>query len=134
MLLVDGNWLPLSIDVDIANLVEIKLIDQAILLYLPERLIYDRAADSNPLRERLAGRGIELICPHCQGRVRPPSQDGRTLRRHRHRWVVERTISWLQSFRRFVTRYEYCVFHFPQLCQARLHHDRAKMVLNLSLE
>lgn len=116
MLLVDSNGLPLSIDVDSASPAEVKLIepliDQAIMPYVPERLIYDRAADSDPLRERLADRGIELICPHRQGRVRPTSQDGRALRRYRHRWVVERTISWLQSFRRLVTRYEYYAFLF----------------------
>jgi len=116
MLLVDGNGLPLSIDVDSASPAEVKLIepliDQAIMPYVPERLIYDRAADSDPLRERLADRGIELICPHRQGRERPASQDGRALRRYRHRWVVERTISWLQSFRRLVTRYEYYAFLF----------------------
>jgi len=116
MLLVDGNGLPLSIDVDSASPAEVKLIepliDQAIMPYVPERLIYDRAADSDPLRERLADRGIELICPHRQGRVRPASQDGRALRRYRHRWVVERTISWMQSFRRLVTRYEYYAFLF----------------------
>jgi len=116
MLLVDGNGLPLSIDVESASPAEVKLIepliDQAILPYVPERLIYNRAADSDPPRERLADRGIELICPHRQGRVRPATQDGRALRRYRHRWVVERTISWLQSFRRLVTRYEYYAFLF----------------------
>lgn len=71
-----------------------------------------RAADSNPLRERLADRGIELGCPHRQGRERPASQDGCALRRYRHCWVVQRTISWLQSFRRLVTRYEYYAFVF----------------------
>lgn len=43
----------------------------------PSGLIYDRAADSDPLRRRLAERGIELICPHRQGRVRAATQDGR---------------------------------------------------------
>ncbi|MFO0883867.1 MAG: transposase [Pirellulales bacterium] len=121
MLLVDGNGLPLSIDVDSASPAEVKLIEpligQAILPYVPERLIYDRAADSDPLRERLADRGIELICPHRQGRVRPASQDGRALRRYRHRWVVHRIISRLQSFRRLVTRYEYYAFHFHKFAK-----------------
>ena len=116
MLLVDGNGLPLSIDVDSASPAEVKLIepliDQAILPYVPERFVYDRTADSVPLRERPVDRGIDPICPHRQGRVRPASQDGRALRRYRHRWVVERTISWLQSFRRLVTRYEYYAFLF----------------------
>src|SRR5687768_4385270 len=32
---------------------------------------------------------------------------GRPLRRFRRRWIVERTISWLQVFRRLVTRYKF---------------------------
>ena len=88
------------------------LLDQAVTPYVPSRLIYDRAADSDPLRERLAARDVELICPHRKGRVRPATQDGRPLRRYRKRWIIERTITWLQSFRRLVTRYEFYSFLF----------------------
>ncbi len=72
----------------------------------PERVIADKAYDSDPLRERLAERDIELIAPHRRNRVRPKTQDGRALRRYRRRWHVERTFSWLQNFRRLVVRYE----------------------------
>jgi transposase len=116
MVLVDGAGLPLAIDVDSASPAEVTLIepllDQAVTPYVPGRLIYDRAADSDPLRERLAAREIELICPHRRGRVRPTTQDGRPLRRYRKRWIVERTIAWLQSFKRLVTRYEVYSFLF----------------------
>ena len=116
MLLVDGNGLPLAVDVNAASPAEVTLIepllDQAVTPHVPNRLIYDRAADSDPLRERLADRGIELICPHRRGRVRPATQDGRPLRRYRKRWIVERTVSWLQAFRRLVTRYELYAFLF----------------------
>jgi transposase len=116
MVLVDGTGLPLAVDVESASLAEVTLIepllDQAVTEYVPDRLIYDRAADSDPLRERLAKRDIELICPHRRGRVKPPTQDGRPLRRYRKRWIIERTISWLQSFRRLVTRYEFYSFLF----------------------
>jgi hypothetical protein len=82
MLLVDGAGLPLAIDVDSASPAEVGLIepllDQAVTEYLPQRLVYDRAADSDTLRDRLAQRGIELICPHRKGRVRPATQDGRS--------------------------------------------------------
>jgi len=68
-------------------------------------LIYDRAADNDALRRRLKRRGIELICPNrCNKRVK--TQDGRPLRRYRRRWKIERTIAWLQNFRRLVVRYE----------------------------
>lgn len=122
MVLVDGNGLPLAVDINAASPAEVTLIepllDQAVTPHVPNRLIYDRAADSDPLRERLAKRGIELICPHRRGRVRPATQDGRPLRRYRKRWIVERTISWLHAFRRLVTRYEF---------YARLFHSFAKL-------
>jgi transposase len=116
MVLVDGAGLPLAVDIDSASPAEVSLIepllDEAVTPYVPGRLVYDRAADSDPLRQRLASRGIELICPHRRGRVRPATQDGRPLRRFRRRWIIERTIGWLQNFRRLVTRYEYYSFLF----------------------
>ena len=122
MLLTDGQDLPLAVDVETASAAEVNLIepliDQAVLPEVPARLIYDRAADSDALRERLAKRGIELVCPHRRGRVRPATQDGRKLRRYRRRWRIERSVSWLQSFRRLVTRYEFypVLYHgFAQL-------------------
>jgi len=72
----------------------------------PERVVYDKACDSDPLRKRLARRGIELICPHRRNRVKPPLQDGRKLRRYRRRWKVERTFAWFGNFRRLVVRWE----------------------------
>ena len=72
----------------------------------PDRLVYDRAGDSDPLRARLRRRGVELICPHRANRTKPPAQDGRRLRRYRRRWKVERTFAWLGNFRRLVVRYE----------------------------
>jgi transposase len=73
----------------------------------PERLICDKAYDSDPLRERLkVERRIELVCPHRKGRKKAASQDGRKLRRYRRRWKVERTFAWIGNFRRLVVRYE----------------------------
>jgi transposase len=34
------------------------------------------------------------------------TQEGRTLRRYKRRWTVERTISWTQNFRRVCIRYD----------------------------
>lgn len=72
----------------------------------PKRLIYDRAGDSDPLRDRLAKRGVDLICPHRYNRSKPRRQDGRKLRRYRRRWKVERTFAWLGNFRRLLVRHE----------------------------
>jgi transposase len=51
-------------------------------------------------------QGIELICPHRGNRTKPPTQDGRPLRRYRKRWKIERTFAWLGNFRRLVVRYD----------------------------
>jgi transposase len=72
----------------------------------PERLVADRAYDSNALRAALVRRGIEPIIPARRNNPRATHQDGRKLRRYRHRWIVERTFAWLGHFRRLVTRYE----------------------------
>src|ERR687897_3388278 len=58
----------------------------------PNRLIADRGYDSNPLRARLARRGIEPIIPARAHHRRATHQDGRKLRRHRRRGIVERTV------------------------------------------
>jgi transposase len=72
----------------------------------PLRLIADRGYDSDPLRTRLAERGIELIAPHRCNRKKPLTQDGRALRRYRRRWKIERTFAWLGNFRHLVVRYD----------------------------
>jgi len=72
----------------------------------PERLIGDRAYDSDPLDARLAEQGIRLIAPHKRNRVKPKTQDGRELRRYQKRWKVERLFAWLQNFRRVLVRFD----------------------------
>lgn len=75
--------------------------------HLPERMIGDKAYDSDPLDATLKKRGIEMISPHKENRIRPRTQDGRSLRRYRRRWKVERLFAWLFAFRRLVTRWEF---------------------------
>ena len=77
----------------------------------PQRLIGDRAYDSDALDARLRERNVELIAPHRSNR-RTQTQDGRPLRRCRRRWKVERFFAWLQNFRRIVTRWEYHADNF----------------------
>ena len=116
MVLTDGNGLPLATLTASASPHEVTLIepllDNRILDRRIRRLIYDQAADSDPLRTRLAARGIELVCPHRRNRTKAPTQDGRSLRRYRRRYKIERSISWLQNFRRLVTRYEHRAYRF----------------------
>ena len=71
-----------------------------------EDFFADGGYDSDPLRHRLARRGIELIAPHHRNRTRSANQDGRAFRRYKRRWTVERTIGWLGNYRRLVVRYD----------------------------
>jgi transposase len=79
----------------------------AFLKEKPERLVGDKAYDSDPLDEALKEQGIELIAPHRKNRKKKKTQDGRKLRRYKRRWNIERLFAWLQNFRRLVVRYEY---------------------------
>jgi transposase len=73
---------------------------------LRARLVADRGYDSNPPRALLAARDIKPIIPRRRNNPEATHQDGRRLRRYRRRRVIERTNSWLRTFRRLVVRYE----------------------------
>ena len=64
----------------------------------PTKLHADKAYDSKPLLEELRRRSIT---PRIARRGVESSE-----RLGRHRWVVERTISWLNRYRRLRIRYE----------------------------
>jgi transposase len=115
MAVADSHGLPVAIDVASASPAEVKLVhatlDARFVEEVPERLIGDKAYDSDPLAKTLAEIGIELIAPHRSNR-KVKSQDGRPLRRYKRRWKIERLFAWLQNFRRLVTRWEYDVRNF----------------------
>ena len=67
-------------------------------------VIADRGYDSDPLRERLEERGVQLIAPHRKNRTKPPTQDEAGLEPYKRRWTVERTFAWLGNFRRLLVR------------------------------
>jgi transposase len=111
MAVADRFGLPVAVSVGSASPHEVTLVeatlDERFIVDLPERLIGDRAYDSDPLDERMAEMGIEMIAPHKRNRRKRKTQDGRALRRYRRRWLVERLFAWLQNFRRLITRHEY---------------------------
>ena len=111
MAVADRQGLPVAVHTASAAPHEVPLVQATLAQRLttaqPQRLIGDRAYDSDPLDQSLAALGIELIAPHKRNRTRPPTQDGRPLRRYRRRWKVERLFAWLQNYRRILTRFEY---------------------------
>jgi transposase len=122
MAIADAAGFPVAAHVESASPHEVKLveatIDSGFTQYAPDRIIGDKAYDSDGLDTLLLDeRGIEMISPHRKGRKKPSTQDGRKLRRYRRRWKVERMFAWLQNFRRLVVRYEYHVENFLSLVQ-----------------
>ena len=111
MALVDANGLPISLSLHAANPHEVTLtfdlVQNCWTEELPERVIGDKAFDSDGLDEQLGACGVEMIAAHRKNRKKPKTQDGRKLRRAKRRWKVERFFSHLQNFRRMVVRYEY---------------------------
>ena len=111
MAVADGPGLPLAVHTASAAPHEVTLVYPTLLRSFlsvwPQRLIGDRAYDSDPLDYSLALGGLELIAPHKRNRQRPSTQDGRPLRRYRRRWKVERLFAWLHDYRRILTRFEY---------------------------
>ena len=128
MVLVDGQGLPLGVRLESASPSEVTLAEATLAevrvprpkgrpRQKPERVIADRGYDSDPLRERLKKRGIELIAPYRKNNKQRRYEDGRKLRRYKRRWIVERTNSWLGQFRRLLVRHEhllstYCAFFY----------------------
>jgi transposase len=130
MAISDGHGLPLAVHVASASPHETKLVEATLenrfFADLPERLIGDRAYDSDRLDERLMNHyGIEMIAPHNSIRTRTLTQDGRGLRRYRRRWKVERLFAWLHNYRRIVVRWE----RHPENFLAMLHLASAIILL-----
>lgn len=113
MLLTDGHGTPVGLQVSSASPHEVRLIepllDYALIGFRKRcRLLYDKAADSRFLRERLCWRGLRLIAPY---RKRRDGTHRRLPRFERScyasRWKVERTFGWLKQLRRLGMRWEY---------------------------
>lgn len=109
MAIADRNGLPVSASIASGERHEVRLVDDVLEARFtrekPQRLIGDRAYDSAALEAQLADQGIELIAPVRRGgSARWP--DGRSFRRYKRRWKVERLFAWLLRFRRLTDRYE----------------------------
>ena len=94
MAVADRSGLPLSIHAASASPHEVTLVESTLRSRFveekPERLIGDKAYDSDKLDALLKADGVELIAPHIENRKKPPTQDRRVLRRYRRRWKIER--------------------------------------------
>ena len=90
MVVTDRTGVPLALDTCTASRHEVRLVQNTLetrfIPDLPERLIGDKAYDSDPLDFELSALGIEMIAPHRKNRKKVKTQDGRKLRRYKRRW------------------------------------------------
>ena len=117
-MVVDGPGIPLGSQWTSASPAEVKLAAATLPQIAVPRggpgrrkskpfcVIADRGYDSDALRWRLFQRGMLLLVPHRKNRRLPSLNEGRTLRRYRKRWKVERTFAWLGIYRRLGVRYD----------------------------
>ena len=89
-------------------------------------VIADKGHDSDPLRDDMEAAGFMPIIPHRKNRVRPSRNDGRRLRRYRHRWLVERTNAWLHNFRGLAVRW----FHYSFMYVGFVYLSFIQLALN----
>jgi len=116
-IVVDADGLPLGLATAAANVSEQALLMPAlndIPLEVPEGtpVVADRGHDSDSLRDQMKAGGFEPVIPHRSNRVKPSRNDGRRLRRYRHRWLVERTNAWLHCYRGLAMRWSYYAFMY----------------------
>ena len=122
MAICDRHGLPVAVHVVSASPNEAMLVEPTLqrrfLAETPERLIGDRAYDSDPLDVQIRERfGVQLVAPHNCARSRKATQDARVLHCYRRRWKIERLFAWLHNFRRVVIRWEYYPENFLGMVQ-----------------
>jgi putative transposase len=121
-LLVDGRGAPLSLIVAGANRHDVKLLAQTLDAIVvrrpkptqkrPQHLCVDKGYAGKPAEKQMRARGY---IPHVP--VKGASQARHRTKGKARRWVVERTHSWMNNYRKLRVRYEKKVANF----QALLH-------------
>jgi transposase len=118
--IVDASGLPLGMALAGADVSENKLLMPAledVPVAVPPQtpVIADKGHDSDALRDTMTANGFKPIIPHRHNRVRATRNDGRRLRRYRHRWMVERTNAWLHNYRGIAVRWAYFTLMYISL-------------------
>lgn len=109
----DRKGVPLAVVLTAANVHESKVLEEAVDTIGPIRRPAGKPGRARKRPEKLhADKGYDF--PRCREALRKRGIKSRIARRGvesserlgRHRWVVERTLSWLNRFRRLKVRYE----------------------------
>jgi putative transposase len=112
-ILTDGGGVPIGLAVAGANRNDFKMVKEPITsipverpaptLEQPQGLCLDKGYDYDEVRALLAEFGFTA---HIQGRGEEAQAIKREAGYKAHRWVVERTYSWMNRFRRLLVRWD----------------------------
>jgi transposase len=131
-LLTDGNGLPLALVAAPANRHDIKLVADTLDALetdkpsQPLRLCLDKGYEAAWLKALLPSLGYE---PYIQSRKEESDASKEDTEFKCHRWVVERTHSWLNRYRRLLVRWEKKIENY----EAMLHFACGMIVWNKCL-
>ena len=110
---MDERGIPLSIVVSGANVHDVKLLDETMDGVIakrpepnekaPQNLCLDKGYAGEPAAEAIRERGY---VPHVRPRGEEAAEIARNPEYRPRRWVVERTHSWLNRYRKLLVRYE----------------------------
>lgn len=111
--MTEGSGIPLAVAVDGANRHDMKMTAGTLLAIVidrpepteedPQNLCLDKGFDYDEVRELLAAWGYTA---HIRTRGEETEAKERVPGYRARRWVVERTHSWLNRFRRLLVRWE----------------------------
>jgi IS5 family transposase len=111
--MVDRGGIPLAVEQSAANVHDSKMLEEMVDSIRPIRGPRGRPGRPRKRPEKLhADKGYDY--PRCRRALRKRGIKARIARRGvdssqrlgRHRWVVERTLAWLNRYRRLKVRYE----------------------------
>ena len=136
-ILTDTKGIPLSVAISSASAHDIKLVTDVVDNITIKRsssitkrdlsrkrklqhLCLDKAYNSKTVKQEIISRGYvpHLPCKRKRGEVKTETQKMSNRKKHpARRWVVERTNSWHNRFRKLYTRYEKKVGNYLGLVQ-----------------
>ncbi len=112
-LLTEGHGVPIGLAIDGANRHDMKLLRETIESIVVERpepsdeqpqgMCLDKGYDYDEVRETLTEFGFTA---HIRSRGEEAKDVAREAGKRARRWVVERSHSWLNRFRRILVRWE----------------------------
>lgn len=112
-MLTEGQGIPIAVAVEGANRHDMKLVEPTLEGFMvprpeptperPQHLCLDKGYDYPEVRELVAAWGYT---GHIRSRGEERMQKGTVPGYRARRWVVERTHSWMNRFRRLLIRWE----------------------------